>query len=294
VHALQDQHANIDSLVSRRRGNDRQTAAHAALEGHATLVMYAWLAEEAGGSPVPPERLPDPAEQIAASFDAQADAFPVFQRAPEIIRRSLLFPYVGGAGFVRAFWLHRPPGADRIAPLGDALPQSTLQILEPVERFIQRRTEPLEIRFDDADPAWRVAYENTLGAFELRVLAEQHLGAVSPPPARGWLGDRYRLVHRPGGEEALVHASLWEDERAADEFALLLGRIAERAGRTARVERVRTDGRAGVVAVLTRGGVDPAAVPVPAWRSFASEADAGAGAGAAAVRTQEGGGGDGD
>src|SRR5690606_21489386 len=29
VHALQDQHANLDSLISRERGNDRQVAAQA-------------------------------------------------------------------------------------------------------------------------------------------------------------------------------------------------------------------------------------------------------------------------
>src|SRR5688572_28516607 len=60
VHALQDQHTNLDSLIARDRGNDRQTAAHAAMEGHAVVVMFAALAEEESGRRIDPVTLPSP------------------------------------------------------------------------------------------------------------------------------------------------------------------------------------------------------------------------------------------
>ena len=49
VHALQDQYADLEALIAPERGNDRQTAAQAALEGHATLVMFALMLEEQQG-----------------------------------------------------------------------------------------------------------------------------------------------------------------------------------------------------------------------------------------------------
>jgi hypothetical protein len=262
VHALQDQHTNIDSLIARERGSDRQTAAHAALEGHATLVMFAYLAQEAAGQPISPEMLPNPADEIAGAFEEQAANFPVFRGAPAIIRRSLLFPYVGGAGFVRELWLHRPTGSPRLAPLGDLLPQSTEQVVNPVERFIRNRSAPVELRFGDVAPGWTAAYENTLGAFETQVLLEEMIGPGALSPPIGWAGDRYRLLRSDAGTHALVMASVWLDAGAADRFAGRLQQVAERvAGVDASVRRVEIDGLPGVLAVLADGGIDPAAVP---------------------------------
>src|SRR5688572_18248169 len=104
VHALQDQHTNLDSLIARERGNDRQTAAQSAIEGHATMVMVAYLAEEQASGPVDPRMLPDIGEQIRPALEEQNSQFPVFQRAPRILREALLFPYAGGAAFVQKLW----------------------------------------------------------------------------------------------------------------------------------------------------------------------------------------------
>jgi len=266
VHALQDQHADIDSLVSHRRGNDRQTAAHAALEGHATLVMFAFLAEDAGGQPVAPEMLPNPAEQIEGAFQEQAASFPVFRTAPAIIRRSLLFPYHAGAGFVRELWLHRPAGTPRRAPLGDLLPQSTEQVLHPLEHFIRQRSEPVELRFGEPGAGWTVAYENTLGAFETQVLLEEHLGTDAVATPIGWAGDRYLLLLADDGAHALVLASVWDAGADADRFAdQLRSVIANTPNVEGIVRRVEISGAPAVHAVITDRG-DPARVTVPEAR----------------------------
>lgn len=263
VHALQDQHANLDSLIDRGRGTDRQTAAHAALEGHATVSMFAWLAEQAAGRPVDPATLPDPAEQLAAGLRAQNEQFPVFRGAPLVIRESLLFPYVAGAHFVHRLWQARPD--TRPAPLGEWLPQSTEQVLHPESAFLDRRSELLPLRIGGDEGEWRaLGPDDGFGQFQTSVFLEQHLGADAGAAAVGWAGDVYRLLANAAGEHALLWYSVWDDEAAAARFS----------GALARVQRTRTDwqfdvrhgtvaGRPALRVVLAGRGAAPDAAVLP-------------------------------
>ncbi len=70
VHAVQDQWIDLGALADPKLGSDRATAAQAAIEGHATLVMLEYMAEQAQGrllytSPSPRDlstsRMPSPA-----------------------------------------------------------------------------------------------------------------------------------------------------------------------------------------------------------------------------------------
>ncbi|HUH13919.1 MAG TPA: DUF6782 family putative metallopeptidase, partial [Longimicrobiales bacterium] len=149
VHALQDQHADLDALIDRSRGNDRQTAAQAAIEGHATLVMFALQAAALTGGPVDMAALPNLAAELRPALEGHNERFPVFRDAPRIVRETLLFPYLGGAGFVQELW--RAAAPDRPAPLGEHLPLSTEQVLHPRARFLQERDEPTEIVLGAAD-----------------------------------------------------------------------------------------------------------------------------------------------
>jgi hypothetical protein len=216
VHALQDQHANLDSLISGERGNDRQVAAQAAIEGHATLVMFALLAGEAAGEPVDPASLPNPAEQLRIAMESPGSQLPVFSRAPAAMREMLLFPYVAGAGFVQAIWRADAADTSRHAPLGEHLPHSTEQVLWPMDRFIATRDAPTELRFDSA-AAWRTVHENTLGAFESKLFLQEHLGPAESH-ALGWDGDRFRVLEDAQGRHALIWYSLWDDAASADAF----------------------------------------------------------------------------
>jgi hypothetical protein len=261
VHALQDQHANLDSLIAKGRGNDRQTAAQAAIEGHATLVMFALLAEEIAGRPIDPASLPDPVEQLAGGF-AGAAQFPVFERAPAIVRETLVFPYSAGASFVHAIWSADGGGA-HTAPLGEALPQSTEQVMNPLTRFRGQRDVPTELRFDSAR-SWQVAYENTLGAFEVQLFLDEHLGRGSTS-ALGWDGDRFRLLETPTGSRALEWVVIWDDSASADRFRHDVERIRNDGylGDRVLVEAIPVEGRPAVRIVVARD-VDPSTLPVPA------------------------------
>jgi hypothetical protein len=238
VHALQDQHVDLDSLVARERGNDRQTAAQAAIEGHATLVMFALLTQEASGTTLSPSDMPDISAQLAPALDAQNSQFPVFKRAPRIIRETMVFPYVGGASFMQKVWKANA-AKGFAAPMGDLLPQSTEQVLHGDAKFIQNRDEPTEIRFVNTAG---VEYENSLGELEIGILLQEHLGTKSA--ASGWDGDRFQLL--PNG--TLTWVSVWDDKASADRFAAAYRQVADRRkNRSIQVERSVVSGREGVV-----------------------------------------------
>jgi hypothetical protein len=263
VHALQDQHTDIDALVSPERGNDRQTAAHAALEGHAMIVMFAALAELAARRALDPAALPNPAGELGPALAAQNEAFPVFRRAPAVIRETLLFPYIHGADFVHRLW-QSMPDADRYpAPIDTLLPQSTAQVLRPVERFIESRTEPVELRFDlPAD--WRVLRDDTFGQLETAILLGVHLGAAHRAAADGWAGDRHVLVELAGVGDVLYWASVWESDAEADRFADAVRRAASaRATRNVLVDRGALAGRPAVLVTDAPAAAAQHAAPLP-------------------------------
>ncbi len=274
VHALQDQHADIDSLVSTARGNDRQLAAQAALEGQATLVMFRLTLEERLGRTVALAELPNLAAEIGRAMEAENSQFPVFRGAPAIIRGSVIYPYSAGSSFVQTLWRHHPDSA----PLDSLLPQSTEQVDHADERFFGNRDEPTDVRFTGAGagtgaagtvggageasaamPGWEVLYENTLGEAEIGMMLRQHLGESADSAARGWDGDRFRLLG-DGTGQVLLWVSVWDDAASADHFADAYRRIAdERPGRRISVERIEVQGRPCVRII----DADPTAGAVP-------------------------------
>ena len=255
VHALQDQHTDLDSLVAGNRGNDRQTAAHAALEGHAMLVMFALLAEQATDATVDPAALPDPALELGPAMAAQNDEYPVFRRAPPVVRETLLFPYLRGVSFVHALWSARRPLARYPAPLDSLLPQSTEQIIHPVDRLIRERDEPTVVELGATPAGWRIEREDEFGQLETSIFLEQHLGAAGRAAAEGWDGDRYALLVDATGADVVWWRSVWDTEAAADAFVSAVRRAAAaRGGRDVTVTIREVDGRPVVTVVDAPAG----------------------------------------
>lgn len=277
VHALQDQHVDLDSLIAALEGdNDRGTAAQAAVEGHATLAMLEWQLGRMGGAEVDVTALPDLGDRLSAvSPDALGEAagLPALGAAPRIIREALLFPYLGGLAFVQRFWKARD---GRPAPFGDDLPASTEQVLHP-ERFLEEpRDVPTRVRFESEPPAgWEEVHAEGLGELEIRVFFEEHLGDAerAAAGAAGWDGDAYRLLRAPDGE-ILVWVSVWDSGAEAEEFAAAAReawarRYGEAAappsgpvaagGRDVRVVRAAISGRPAVVVTDVPEGLGGAA-----------------------------------
>lgn len=212
VHAVQDQSVDLAGLTDRERGNDRQTAAQAAIEGHATLVMLEYSIEKQQGAQVDLVALPNFAQLMGPSLAQMASASPVLRSAPRIVRESIIFPYVQGTEYVRALWERR---AGRPAPFADLLPLSTEQVLEPERAFGPDPDGPVEIHISGGDGA-PVTYTNSLGLADARILFAEVGGDARPIP--GWEGDQFALVEGEDGSRGLVWWSIWEDEAARDAF----------------------------------------------------------------------------
>ena len=185
---LQDQYVPIDSIQGRTDDADRQTAAQSVLEGQAVYMQLRIDPNSASAL-----RMPGGWERIRDLIRDQSVGMPVFGSAPRTIREGLLFPYLGGADFVRRFVEKRPE-----KELLTDLPTSTRQVLRddayftasPAERF-SARTVTL--------PAPRngtVFFENTLGEFETRLALVQHLknDALAVRGATGLAGDRFAVI----------------------------------------------------------------------------------------------------
>ena len=250
VHAAQDQFVDLAGLTARERGNDRQTAAQAAIEGHATLVMLEYMLEKRQGARVDLVALPDFAELMGPSLAQLGSSSPVLASAPRIVRESLIFPYVRGTEYVRALW-ERHDG--RPAPFGSHLPLSTEEVLEPERAFGPDRDAPVEI--DISGGGARVIYANSLGLAETGILFAEVAGDARP--IRGWEGDEFALLEGEDGSRGLVWWSVWEGEAARDAF-VARGQAVAAALSDATLEPGALAGRPA--AVLTVGAVPAAPV----------------------------------
>jgi hypothetical protein len=236
VHALQHQYLPLDSLMQSGDNGDRTAATQAVLEGHATLASIALLTG-GGGLTDTPEFWDNYREQIRLG----QQQMPVFARAPLVLREALIFPYVGGAEFMR--WWKDTRGTP--LPNRDQLPRSTEQVLHPAR---YPADSPVGIRF--ADSTLAAQFEDTLGELEAAIMLAAFRGAAQATYdlPLGWGGDRYRLYQTSAGP-ALVWYAVWDTPVQRDRFhgAIEPGFAAmEREGYRAEVIRVDIGGRPGL------------------------------------------------
>ena len=243
VHAVQDQTANLDSLTADVRGNDRQAAAQSAIEGHATLIMFEYMAEQMGGQPFDISELPDFSQMLAPALEAMRTQYPALAAAPTIIQEDLLFPYLRGASFVAALWEARE---GRPPPFGSELPQSTEQILHPTRAFGVEPDPPTDLEVTPG-PGFETLYGNVFGQAEFEVLLGEHLGPEGRPLAQGWDGDRYELLRGPDGEEGLVWVSVWDSDGERDRFVDGFQPVLPRLQAPATLEAMEIIGRPGAI-----------------------------------------------
>lgn len=206
VHALQDQYVNLDSIQRANDNSDRQAAAQAVMEGQATYVQ---VKTALGGGDLA-ERLPGGWDAMRQIIRENQSSMPQFAMAPMAIQESLIFPYLSGAEFIKRFEEHRPGQS----PL-ESLPVSTEQILDATA-FFGEVDAPTEVRLPGGSPG---AHEQVMGEFGTRLFLFQHLkqNTTAIGAARGWDGDRYRVVSTPRGN-ALIWAIVWDSPVDAAQF----------------------------------------------------------------------------
>ena len=145
---------------------------------------------------------------------------PVFDKAPPVVQKTLIFPYTAGLEFVTYLRQSRPVWR----PVNQAYarpPVSTEQVLHP-EKYLSNEA-PVPVSFAPSlaipDDDWELVMEDVLGEFLLRTYLESSL---APPAAAraagGWGGDRFRLYRDGSGHHLFVALIEWDTALDAREF----------------------------------------------------------------------------
>jgi hypothetical protein len=221
VHALQDQHFNLRRFERWPKGDsDAELAAHALVEGEATLVMIEYDLEQQGMKLDITKIGALTANMIEQEDDNDPKSYPVLAKAPKVLKENLQFPYLYGAGFVAAVLKGR---SWKTLDAGyQSLPASTKQIMHP-EKFLVRDS-PVKIEIPDLGgplgPDWKRADADVNGEFGYLVaLAEFIPKRAARAAAAGWSGDRYALYEsKATGEVLMAQYTTWDSEIDAKEF----------------------------------------------------------------------------
>lgn len=253
THALQDQHFDLRRFEHWPKGDsDAELAAHALIEGDATLAMVLYVSSN-----------PMRALTFLKSMGATGVDTKELDQAPRVLRDSLLFPYQEGLNWTRA--LYKQGGWAEVSQAFQTLPQSTEQILHPEKYFAHEA--PVKVTLPDitsllnsgsaktsarwavssaqnssrithhSSPmvnsdslptvhgtlptvSWkRLAYDVN-GEWGTYLLLDQFLKspAESHRAAAGWAGDRYAVYESSSGQVVYVSVSTWDTDNDAREF----------------------------------------------------------------------------
>lgn len=271
VHAVQDQAVDLEEITDRRLGNDRQTAAQAAIEGHATLVMIEFVLERSEGRRIELSELPDMETLMQATLGSVDTQYPALAMAPPVFQEALLFPYLRGASFVQHIWESQ---GHRASVLDGFLPVSTEQVLDPDRLLEGTRDDPVRVGLESTEDS-ALIYANSLGQLETGIFLETRLGSGGAGLAQGWDGDRFALMESGSGERGLVWAVAWDDEASRDRFVSALDGGLVGLSTSGEVRSMDVAGKP--LAVVRLGPVPAPMVTVEPWEAEAGATRGGAG-----------------
>ena len=220
THALQDQHYDLRRFEKWPEGDsDAELAAHALVEGDATLVMSFYVMRNLS-------RAAAMMKSLAAAGQSEQ-----IERAPRVLRESLLFPYQ--QGMMWASQVYKRGGWPMMSRAYRELPQSTEQILHAEKYFA--REAPVKVELADLAAAlgkdWRRVEYDVNGEWGYFLVLDEFLKAEgeSAKAAAGWGGDRFALYENAQtGATVLAQATAWDTEQDAREFFDAYARRTER------------------------------------------------------------------
>lgn len=249
THALQDQHFNLRRFEHWPKGDsDAELAAHALVEGDATLAMALYVASN-----------PLRALAFLKSLGSTGMQSQELDKAPRAVRETLLFPYQQGSDWTKS--LYKQGSWERVSKAFTELPQSTEQILHPEKYFAHEapvkvtlpdltsllnararsadilsalgaEREPiwsgttrrrLKLQMNHAQNArapWRRLDYDVQGEWGFYLILEEFLKSPveSRRAAAGWGGDRYAVYEGSKSEILIASLSAWDTANDAREF----------------------------------------------------------------------------
>ncbi|HET9712449.1 MAG TPA: hypothetical protein VFP64_11225, partial [Pyrinomonadaceae bacterium] len=208
THALQDQHFNLKRFEKWPKGeSDSELAAHALIEGDATLAMTLYMYK-------------NPLVALRA-IAAQEIATEQFKQAPRALRESLLFPYEEGSAW--ATQLYRRGGWEMVSEAFSKLPQSTEQILHAEKYFAYEAPQKVTLPDFKAvlGPNWKRIDSDVNGEWGFYLILDEFLNDAteSQRAAAGWGGDRFAIYETGKPDEVFVaQLTAWDTALEATEF----------------------------------------------------------------------------
>jgi hypothetical protein len=211
THALQDQHFDLRRFEHWPKGDsDGELAAHALIEGDATLAMKIYMTKH-----------PLIALAFLRSLDDSKTSSEQFKQAPRALRESLVFPYDQGLDW--ATQLYKRGGWSMVSRAFTELPQSTEQIMHPDKYFAHEA--PVSVNLPDVrgllGPRWKRISYDVNGEWSYYLILDQFLNSEteSKRAAAGWGGDRYELYEGSTPRDLFVaQLTSWDTENDAREF----------------------------------------------------------------------------
>lgn len=211
THALQDQHFNLKRFERWPKGDsDAELAAHALIEGDATLAMKLYMVKN-----------PLVALAFLRSLGATTSSSEQFKQAPRALRESLVFPYERGLEW--ATRIYQNGGWPKVSEAYKRLPLSSEQILHP-EKYLAYEV-PTRIALPEVRSllgvGWKKLDYDVNGEWSYYLILDEFLNAPaeSKRAAAGWGGDRYAVYQGTGvGQVFMTQLSAWDTAEDARQF----------------------------------------------------------------------------
>jgi hypothetical protein len=247
THALQDQHFDLTAYLG-GRGNtqglseDEIQARRFIVEGEATLTMMAYQTQA-----LTKLNILDPGYlQQARVALAQAAAFKISQLAEMQREQSRLFSDIGDdikkamesidkippyilvplfeayfKGAMPVFETYAKGGWPAVTQLYKTPPESTEQVLHPIEKLVGKRDYPVSLALPSLGKTldgWKEIHSDMIGELIWRVYFSLWNQANPDAVASGWDGDRY-TVYAAGDKTLAFISTIWDTPEDAARFA---------------------------------------------------------------------------
>lgn len=195
VHALQDQHFDLQRLSDLDGDPDAAMAFRSVVEGDALLVEEQWsdahLSDE------------EQQQRRAEEMEAGAQQLEALQELPPALVESFMAPYTVGPQFVRD--VRQPEGWSAVDEVIAEPPQTMVEVLEPDLRA--DGFTPVDLDPGRGPAGWDPLEQLPWGAFEVLLLMDLADGhAPDRPLATAWRGGQLAAWRR---DDAVAVAVAW-------------------------------------------------------------------------------------
>ena len=225
VHAVDDQHFNLNAFAKGARESEQQLARMAVMEGQASWVMTEWVMRQSDRSLLDNSLL---AVTTASATRFEASQFPVYEKTPLYFREVLIFPYTDGLLFQHA--MVERFGTQGFRRVFERPPATTQQVLQPDLYLEGIAPEAPPLPANPPGRRYRKVFEGTFGQLDHRILLQHHLGESDRAALLNqWRGSRFEVLKpRGGGGPGLRYAAGWASAEAAREYYHLYRQVCEK------------------------------------------------------------------